>query len=211
MKTFKKTLLGLAIGATALVGAGVATVNADHHGAQKVDVGLAAPNFTLTDMNGASHSLSDFKGKTVVLMWWSPQCPFVVKHFVDKEHLTFNTLYDDYASKDVVFLAINSAKSSHPYADPAANRKVVKEWKFQWPVLNDPEGAVGKMYGAKRTPEMFIINSDGVVAYHGAIDNDASPKSPGDVNYVRQALDEILAGESVSTTKTKPYGCSVKY
>ncbi len=212
MKSFKNTFMGLAIGATAIVGVGIASVaHAQATTQAKADVGLSAPNFTLTDMNGESHTLSDYNGKTVVLMWFSPKCPFVIKHFVDKSNQTFNTLKDDYADKDVVFLAINSANESHAYADLDTNKQTIKEWDFEWPLLVDTKGTVGQLYHARTTPEMFVINSDGVIAYHGAIDNDDSPKGPGDVNYVRQALDEILAGESVSTTKTQPYGCGVKY
>jgi peroxiredoxin len=211
----KSSVLGLALGVAAIVGGGLASVATASPETQAKattpDVGLAAPDFTLSDMNGKSHKLSDLKGKTVVLMWWSPECPFVVKHFSDKSHQTFNTLYTDYNTKNVVFLAINSANPAHSASGADLNKKMVKEWNFQWPVLNDSAGTVGNAYGAKNTPEMFIIDKNGVIAYHGAIDNDPSPKGPGAVNYVRQALDQILAGESVSTAKTKAYGCSVKY
>ncbi|MCA9294671.1 MAG: thioredoxin family protein [Phycisphaerales bacterium] len=211
MKPFKKAMLGIAIGATALLGAGIATVQAESQMSAKAEVGLAAPEFKLTTIDGKAISLSDYKGKTVVLMWFSPKCPFVVKHFADKDNQTFNTMYNDYKDKDVVFLAINSAKPTHAYGDVATNKSTIKEWNFQWPVLMDGDGTVGRLYGARTTPEMFVINKDGVIAYHGAIDNDGSPKGPGDVNYVRQALDEVLAGETVSNSETRPYGCSVKY
>jgi peroxiredoxin len=94
-----------------------------------------------------------------------------------------------------------------------ANKKAIADWKIAYPVLNDETGAVGQAYGAKRTPELFIVTPDGKIAYHGAIDNDQGNKKKGDekVNHVRVALDEILKGTNVTTATTQAYGCSVKY
>lgn len=217
MKSFARKLSTL-VGVTALIGATVVTAAIAQQQAEpssaisaKPEIGGGAPDFKLTDLNGNTHKLSQYKGKTVVLMWFSPECPFVVKHFADKSHQTFNNLYNEFHDKGVVFLAINSANASHSYANVETNKKAVKDWNFQWPVLMDTDGKVGKAYNAKRTPEMFIINAEGNFVYYGAIDDDGSPKGPGSLNYVHQALTEHLAGETISTPKTQPYGCSVKY
>jgi peroxiredoxin len=174
-------------------------------------VGKKAPNFTLTDTDGKTHSLQEYlaAGKTVVLHWYNPNCPFIIRHF--KTYPTFTTLYTDYNKKNVVVLAINSTGPKHPqYGGDAASKKT---WGIQYPILLDPNGDVGKMYGAKTTPHTFVISSDGVVRYSGAIDNDPQDKlaEKDKLNYARQALDEILAGKPVSVPETRPYGCGVHY
>lgn len=186
--------------------------DADHTHAR---IGEPAPDFTLTDLRGNEHTLSDFtaEGKVVVLEWFSPSCPFVVKHYADENRQTMNQIARDYAERDVVVLAVNSAAPSHPYANPGKNMKAVEEWGMAHPILMDPTGEVGKTYGARVTPHMYVICTEGVLRYAGAIDNNSgsSRSDIGDVNYVRQALDEVLAGETVSQPETKAYGCSVKY
>lgn len=174
-----------------------------------VTVGSMAPQFTLTDTDGKEISLSQFAGKVVVLQWFNPGCPFVVKHYNGAS--TFNDLNKKYSDKGVVFLAINSGAPGKQGAGKDTNVSAKKDWNIGYPVLLDESGKVGKMYGAQRTPEMFIINKDGTLAYHGAIDDDNSAKGIGKTNYVAKALDEILAGKPVSTPTTKPYGCTVKY
>lgn len=178
-----------------------------------VDVGEAAPNFTLTDTDGNELSLADYtkEGKIVVLEWFNPGCPFVKKHYSDSDNQTMNLLAEKYKSEDVVWLNINSGAEGKQGAGLELNKQIKKDWGIERPILLDESGQVGKLYGATRTPEMFIINAEGTIVYHGAICNDSTPGKPGDVKFVEQALDQILAGESVTTSKTRPYGCSVKY
>lgn len=172
-------------------------------------VGSAAPAFTLTDTDGKTVNLSDFKGKIVVIEWFNPDCPFIVKHH--KVNTTFNDLVTEYNSKNVVFLAINSSADGKQGAGKEHNAKMKTEYKMSYPILLDTDGKVGKAYGAKTTPHVFIIGTDGNIAYNGAIDNNTDAKKAGDKNYAKLALDEMLAGKAVSTTETKPYGCSVKF
>lgn len=172
-------------------------------------VGQPAPAFKLTGIDGKEVSLADLKGKVVVLEWFNPTCPYILKHHTI--NTTFNDLHKKYEGKDVVMLAINSNKEGNPGSGKEANEKAAKEFKMAYPVLLDPKGEVGKAYGAKTTPHCFVIDKNGVLAYAGAIDDDKSSETPGKTNYVAKAVDELLAGSSVSTATTKPYGCSVKY
>ena len=168
-------------------------------------LGEAAPAFTLQDQTGKMVNLSDFAGKVVVLEWLNPECPFVVRHYKAK---TMSTLVDKYKDKNVVWLAINSTNT----ATSEFNGSWVSENSLTYPILNDREGKVGKLYGAKTTPHMYVIDPSGKLVYRGAIDDDPSGQNGGKgVNYVDQALDEVLAGKAVSVPETKSYGCSVKY
>ena len=172
-------------------------------------VGAPAPAFTLKDTDGKTINLADLKGKVVVLEWFNPECPFVKKH-----HEKFNTMVDTYNAfkdKGVVWVAINSGAAGQEGAGLEKSKKAAADWKLPYPVLLDESGATGKAYGAKTTPHMYIINTDGVLAYAGAIDNDRSADKAGTVNYVKQALTQVLAKETVTEAETKPYGCSVKY
>ena len=176
-------------------------------------VGSAAPGFSLPDAKGQTHSLSQYKGKYVVLEWFNPECPFVKKHYGSGN---MQKLQDQYTSKGVVWLTIDSnAPGTEGNITPEQAQKISASWKtHETALLLDPEGKVGRAYGAKNTPNMVIINPDGKIAYEGAIDSKASPNPadiPSSTNYVKAALDESLAGKSVSTPETKPYGCSVKY
>jgi peroxiredoxin len=174
-------------------------------GTSKAAIGSSAPQFSLQDQNGKMVSLSDFAGKTVVLEWVNPECPFVQRHYRAK---TMITLANDYSSKGVAWVAINSTFN----ADNAANNAWIEQNKLSYPILNDSSGQVGKAYGAKSTPDMFVIDKEGKLAYEGAIDNDADgDKGNNKINYVQKALNEILAGKPVSTPQTTSYGCSVKY
>ncbi len=176
----------------------------------KAVVGETAPNFTLKDTDGKDVNLSEVgKDKVVVLEWFNPECPFVVKHH--KKNPTFANLHKDYASKGVVFLAINSGAPGKEGAGLEKSKAGKNDYKIQYPVLLDENGEVGRTYGAKTTPHMFVIAKDGTIAYAGAIDNNTDAAKPGDINYVKNALDEVLAGKAVTTKETKPYGCSVKY
>ena len=176
-------------------------------------VGSAAPDFSLTDAKGSTHSLSEYKGKYVVLEWFNPECPFVKKHYGSGN---MQNLQKKYTDKGVVWLTIDSnapGTQGNLTAEEAA--KVVTSWKtHETALLLDPEGKAGKAYGAKNTPNMVIINPEGKIVYHGAIDSKATPNPsdiPSSTNYVTAALDESLSGKPVTTSQTKPYGCSVKY
>lgn len=176
-------------------------------------VGQPAPDFSLNDASGKTVRLSDFKGKHVVLEWTNPGCPFVQKHY-DSGNMP--ATQKDAAGRGVVWLAINStAKSSGDYLKPT---KLVA-WKTARQsqpsaVLMDEEGVVGKAYGARTTPHMYIVNPQGQLVYAGGIDSIPS-SNPADIkkatNYVRQGLDEALAGKPLSAATTRPYGCSIKY
>jgi hypothetical protein len=176
-------------------------------------VGQAAPAFTLTDIAGKTHSLADFKGKTVVLEWVNPECPFVEKHY---ESGNLPALQKAAAADGVVWLLINSARKG-AQGDFAPDK--VTAWSKQMGAapaayMRDQDGKVGKLYGAKTTPQMFVINKEGVLVYDGAIDSIRSTDKD-DIkkaqNYVTGALAALKAGKPVTPATTKPYGCSVKY
>ena len=176
-------------------------------------IGQPAPEFTLTDSNGQSHNLSDFKGKFVVLEWLNHGCPFVQKHY---DGGNMQGLQKEYTGKDVVWLSIaSSAPGKQGNMSPEETNKT-KEEKGAAPtaVLIDADGTVGKLYDAKVTPELFVINPEGTLVYMGAIDDKKSVDAAdvaGARNYVKQALDEAMAANPVSTPQTEAYGCSVKY
>jgi len=176
-------------------------------------IGQPAPDFTLKDTSGKEHSLSDFKGKTVVLEWINYGCPFVKKHYDSKN---MQTLQKEAADKGVVWLAVcSSAPGKQGNETPeTAKTKTEAYGSAAAAYLVDEDGKVGKLYDAKTTPEMFIINPEGLLVYAGAIDDNKSPDAaviPQSKNYVKVALEEVLAGKAVSTPTTKSYGCSVKY
>ena len=174
-------------------------------------VGEKAPDFKLTDTAGVEHTLAQYlaDGKVVVLEWFNPDCPFIIKH-----HKTNRTMDETYAMlkhKGVVWLAINSGAAGKQGAGLERNRKAHEEYGMSFPVLMDESGAVGRAYGAKTTPHMFIVGRDGKLVYSGAIDNDPSPTDCGTRNYVISALRGVFDGRAVPEPVTKPYGCSVKY
>jgi peroxiredoxin len=175
----------------------------------KLKIGDAAPAFELKDTDGKTVKLEDFKGKVVVLEWYNPECPFVVKQH--KLNQTMKNLHQEFSSKNVVFLAINSSAEGKQGYGLELNKKMKTEYKIEYPVLLDSDGKVGKLYGAQRTPHMYVINTEGKLAYMGAIDNNESTTKAGDKNYVKLAVDSVLAGKPVETATTKPYGCTVKY
>lgn len=169
-------------------------------------VGEAAPDFTLKLEDGTEWSLSDAKGKVVVLQWINPECPVCVR--VMKDGTVANAMKDAKAQfEDVVYVAINSsaARPSSFDATPA----YLKEHKIDLPALFDRDGAVGEMYGARTTPHCFVIDQNGVLVYQGAIDD--NERGQGKTNYVVNTLAQLKKGETVSPSETRPYGCSVKY
>jgi peroxiredoxin len=176
-------------------------------------VGTDAPDFSLTDSKGKTQSVSQYKGKYVVLEWFNPECPFVKKHYGSGN---MQKLQAEFTAKGVVWLSIDSSApglEGYLTADQA-NAKMT-EWKTkQTALVLDPDGKAGRTYGAKNTPHMFVINPEGKIVYEGAIDSKATP-NPSDIanstNYVKVALEESMSGKTVSNANTKPYGCSVKY
>ena len=202
MKTAAIFSLGLSLSLAIAAGSALA----------KAEIGLPAPGFTLTDIDGNSHSLSDFAGKTVVLEWTNHECPFVVKHY------TGNMQAQQKAATDngVVWLTINSSTTGaqgHVTADQAKSLMNQKGWAGS-AYLFDTAGEAGRAYDAKVTPHMYIIDGDGVLRYMGGIDSNPSANPadiPGATQYVEVALRELAGGEEVSQTSTRPYGCSIKY
>ncbi len=173
----------------------------------------AAPDFTLTDIDGAAHTLSDYRGKIVVLEWINHGCPFVKKHY-DQGHM--QGLQATYTGMDVVWLSICSSASGKQGHFSAEKWKKVNADKggAASAILLDEDGSVGRLYGARTTPHMYVLGKDGALVYQGAIDSKKSTK-PADIasstNYVSEVLDAALAGQDVPHERTKPYGCSVKY
>jgi peroxiredoxin len=178
-----------------------------------VEVGQSAPDFSLPDTNGQTHQLSQYKGKWVVLEWYQPDCPFVKKHYGSGN---MQALQKEFTAKGVVWLSIDSSAPGEEGNYPAdkLNQIATSQGAARTALLLDPEGKVGHDYGAKTTPDMYIINPEGKLVYEGAIDNKpttvvADIKTA--TNYVKVALDSSMTGKTVSQTVTRPYGCSVKY
>lgn len=193
---------------SALAAAGVFTVDRAlaESAAPTAVVGQAAPGFELKDQDGKIVNLADFKDRVVVLEWFNDGCPFVQKWYANGD---MNKLAADYSAKGVVWLAVNSTNST----DESHNKVAAAKFNILRPVLNDADGKVGKLYGAKTTPQMYVINK-GTLAYDGAIDSIKSPDAEDIAkadNFVKAALDEVLAGKPVSKPTTLSYGCSVKY
>lgn len=176
-------------------------------------VGQPAPNFRLADTDGKPVTLSDFRGKTVVLEWSNPDCPFVKKHYGSGNMQKAQAAA---ATDGVVWLTINSsAAGKQGHLNGAEAKSFVASAKARpTAYLLDPRGVVGKVYDAKTTPHMFIINKAGTLVYAGGIDDKPTP-NPADVNgarnHVLAALTELKAGKAVSVKTSRPYGCSVKY
>lgn len=176
-------------------------------------IGQPAPAFTLNDSTGKPRSLADFKGKVVMLEWTNAECPYVKKHYGAGN---MQKLQAEYTKKGVVWLTINSSargkQGSVTGQEAAAIVKKAKASPTHY--LIDPDGAVGKAYGAKTTPHMYVIDKEGVLRYNGAIDSIPSADA-GDIAkadpWAASALDAVLAGQKVAKSSTKPYGCSVKY
>jgi len=181
--------------------------------AQTAAVGQAAPAFELVDTQGKAVKLSDFKGKHVVLEWTNPGCPFVVKHYGSQN---MQGLQKEAAAKNVVWLSINSTAPGHSdYRAPPSLATQYKDWgAAAAAMLMDDSGKVGRAYGARTTPHMYVIDPQGVLVYAGGIDDKRSA-NPEDVktakNFVRAALADSLTGKPVATPTATPYGCSVKY
>ena len=176
------------------------------------EVGKPAPEFNVTDIEGKAHKLSDYKGKIVILEAYNLDCPFCKNHFTSG---AMQELQGQMTAKGAVWLVVNSTGAKNPaYRNPD---KAKKEWAAQkmkataW--IDDHSGELGKKYGMRTTPHMFVIDKEGVLAYQGAIDDRASPDGDPRTarNYVKEAVSKLQAGEKLSVTQTKPYGCGIKY
>lgn len=176
-------------------------------------VGKPAPEFTATDSNGKAHKLADFKGKTVVLEWTNPDCPFVQKHYKSGNMQALQAA----AAKDgIVWLSINSgAPGKQGHLDgTGANQSVAAAKAQPSAYLLDPNGQLGRLYNARTTPHMYVIDAKGTLVYMGGIDSNSSADPAtikGATNYVRAALADLKAGQPIKTATSQPYGCSVKY
>lgn len=176
-------------------------------------IGKAAPGFALPNLDGAEVTLASFEGQYVVLEWVNYDCPFVVKHYRTGN---MQALQRKYMEKGVAWLAIcSSAPGKQGHFPPERFKELAAERESTpTAILMDTDGTVGRQYRARTTPEMFVINPQGVLLYMGAIDDKPSTRLE-DVetakNYVQMALDAAMAGEEIETTVTRPYGCSVKY
>lgn len=178
-----------------------------------VTIGQPAPDFALPDLQGKTAKLSDYAGKFVVLEWVNPDCPFVKKHY---NSANMPTLQKEAGARNVVWLSINSTHPGHSEFKTPAEMKSWLSAKNASPhtVLFDRDGGTGKLYGAKTTPHMYIIDPAGKLIYAGGIDDKRST-NPDDIktakNFVRAALAEALAGKPVTVASASPYGCSIKY
>lgn len=179
----------------------------------KVVINKPAPEFSVKSADGKTVKLSDYAGKTVILEWTNAECPFVKKHYNSGN---MQGLQKKYTKEGVVWLSVvSSAKGKQGHVDAAAAKKLsLSREAAPSMVLLDEDGTVGKLYGAKTTPHMYIIDTKGVLRYMGAIDS-VSSANPKDIatstNYVDKAMGEMQKGKPVSEPVTKAYGCSVKY
>ncbi len=167
-------------------------------------VGKPAPAFKALDEAGAAHELSQYRGRALVLEWTNSECPFVERHYSAD---TMEKLAVVLGASDVVWLAVNSTHSN----TPADSKAWKAEQGFSYPTLQDPDGTLGHLYGARTTPQLYVIDAAGVLRYNGAIDDDPYGKAAKPVNYVGGAVQALLAGGSPDPSETKSYGCSVKY
>jgi peroxiredoxin len=181
--------------------------------ARAVQVGAPAPDFHGTDSNGKTQSLDQYKGKYVVLEWHNHDCPYTIKHYKSGN---MQSLQKEWTAKGVVwFTVISSAPGEQGYVDAAQENAYMKKMGAQpTAAILDPKGEIGHLYGAKTTPNMFIIDPTGKLIYAGAIDDHPTPEISdiqSSKNYVSAALSEAMDGKPVQTPVTRPYGCSVKY
>ncbi len=169
-------------------------------GMGEVEIGEEMPDFTMTDYTGAEHSLSDYRGKVVVLEFLSQHCPWsrgAAPSIADvaEKH-----------GEDVVFLGIDSHRAT-THADNAA---YAEKMDIQYPILRDENNVYADKVGATRTPELYVIDEEGVLRYHGAYDNRKSPQDTGDVNYLAKAIDAVVSGEPVEKAEVSAWGCTIK-
>ncbi len=205
----RRTRLFLMIGlSAAAVAIGASAMAFAEPEVKKAKLGKKAPEFTLLDTSGQERSLSDYKGKTVVLEWFNLGCPFVQRCYESK------AMQDAYMKskqwdKGIAWLAVNSTYTT----TAEQNDAWMKSYKLKYPILLDTDGKVARLYDARRTPHMFVIDKEGILRYHGAIDdNRLASKSADEVtNFVVNAVQQLVEEETVTPDYVKPYGCSIKY
>jgi len=220
----KRVLVGVAAIALAVVAVAAANDDTDSGAPTIADLSAAAPKvgepapaFTAVDTRGASHSLEAYKGQWVVLEWVNHDCPYTKKHYRSVDGRPGNTqaMQRDYAKRVVWLSVVSSAPGKQGFTTAAEADQLTQE-KGAAPaaVIRDTSGTLGRLYGARNTPQYAIIDPEGVLRYAGAIDDKPSSKVKdiaGATNYVRAALDAGLAGNPIAVTQTQPYGCDVKY
>ncbi len=225
MSLKKKLFIG--IGSIALVGVAVAantirSMQTDGLSAAELSaapkVGEPAPAFTAVDTRGSSHSLAAYKGRWVVLEWVNHECPYTKKHYtsVDGQPGKTQAMQRDYAKRVVWLSVVSSAPGKQGYTSTSDEVNELTKEKGAAPtaVVRDTAGTLGRLYGARTTPQYAIIDPQGVLRYSGAIDSRQSANVkdiPEATNYVRAALDAGLAGKPIAVGQTQPYGCDVKY
>ncbi len=205
MKTFMLSLAAMALMTPAAFAAPKESATAV--------VGQAAPDFRGVDTNGKEQTLSQYKGKTVVLEWTNPECPYVVKHY---DSGNMQALQKEATDAGVIWLSVaSSAADKEGYLNADESNKYIAGKKAAASArILDPSGTIGHLYGAKTTPHMYVIDPEGTLVYAGAIDDNDSFKPEtigGATNYVREALRAIRDGKPVQVSATKSYGCAVKY
>ena len=193
-RTLSKLMLGMALLALPVLGTA----------STKLSIGDAVPDLSLADENGAAHKLSDHRGKVVVFEWTNPDCPFVQRHYTAD---TMERLSRELGGTGVVWYAVNSTH----YNKASDTISWKKEQGFEYLTLQDNDGKLGRMMGARTTPHMFVVGPDGKLAYAGAIDDDPRGRADDAKNYVSNAAQAVLKGAAVDPSSTEPYGCSVKY
>jgi len=199
-------LLAFALPAPAFAGGAAAPAAT---AATAAKVGQPAPEIALKDLSGKDVKLSSFRGKTVVVEWFNPGCPFVVYAHGDGP---LKDMAKTAAQSGVVWLAVNSSAPGKEGNGLDVNKAAAAKWGITHPVLLDESGVTGRAFGATSTPAMYVVDPKGTLVYAGALDNAPLGKAEGaPVNYVRAALDDVAAGRAVATPTTKSYGCSVKY
>jgi hypothetical protein len=215
MIKLSKRVLVIAGGALAALGLGAAALFMSGGGVAVASVatGARAPAFSVADAAGQTRTLEEFRGRLVILEWTNHGCPYVRKHY---DSGNMQALQQEATADGIVWLqVISSAPGEQGYLDgPGARARVQRDNAHPTATLLDPAGVMGRAYGARNTPQMFIISADGVVLYQGAIDDRPSARRSsleGAHNYVRAALTDLEAGRPVQTPETTPYGCSVKY
>jgi peroxiredoxin len=209
----RRTVLVAGLGGAAALALDVALAPTIAYPAAQAKIGAQAPTFTLSGSNGKTVSLADFKGKTVVLEWTNHDCPYVRKHYGGN---AMQALQKKWTAQGVVWLTlISSAPGTQGYVSGAeANKLTAERGAAPSDVLVDPQGDVGRAYGAQTTPHMYIIKGDGSLAYMGGIDDKPTTRLEDlktAKNFVDAALSELALGKPVSVTTSRPYGCTVKY
>ena len=205
-RTRFKPFFGLCLAVLAL---GCLLAMAEDEKPAKAKISEKAPNFTLKDTKEQERSLSDFKGKIVILEWTNPECPYVRKHYGPTKSMEKTSRKVKEIDNTVVWLAIDSTYGT-------TGKKLdfwIEQHDIKYPILLDSDGTVGHLYDARRTPHMFVIDKKGVLRYHGAIDDNPLLTKPEEetTNYVVNAVRQIVKGDVVSPDYVKPYGCTVKY